>query len=126
MGLTQELKPLTRKRKRTVATLDLSSSDSDSSSPRTKVVATSATMKISDIKSLIGDCPTEVVSLRLERELDKRSSVFMFSCFICKDIFCEESAPVVPVCCRAYVVYECMVHWLKSAILPRLQGTTRD
>ena len=63
---SEELKPLIRKRKRTAATLDSSSSDSDSSLPRTKVVATSATMKIlSDIKSLIGDYHTEVVHLRL-------------------------------------------------------------
>ena len=83
-----------------------SSSDSDSSLPRTKVVATSSTIKIlSDIKSLMGDYHTEAVRLRLERELDeKKLSVFLFSCLICKEIVFEESSPVVPPCCRASVV----------------------
>lgn len=114
---SEELKPLTKKRKRARVVLD-SSSDSDSSLPRTKVVATSSTIQLlSEIRSLLGDYHCEVVRLRLERELDARKATVYasFSCLICKEIVNEESAPVVPPCCRASVVcFECMIRWLEN------------
>ena len=117
---SEELKPLARKRKRPFPTYD-SSTESDSSLPHTKVCSTdmpTPTMKIlSEIKCLLGDYHTEVVHLRLEREIDtKKSSVYMMlSCLICKEIAAEESVPVVPPCCRAAVVcQECMDRWLDT------------
>ena len=117
---SEELRPLVRKRKRPLAAYD-SSTESDSSLPPTKVrcsTSHTATLKIlSEIKSILGDYHSEVVHLRLEKEIDtKKSCVYaIFSCLICKDVVVEQSVAVVPPCCRAAVVcLECMERWLET------------
>ena len=74
-----------------------------------------STMKIlSHMKSLFGEYHSEVVHLRLEREIDtKKSSVYMiFSCLIYNDVVVEESVLIIPPCCRAVVV--CLECWLET------------
>ena len=112
-----------RKRKRPLAPFECNNStDSDSSLPHIKIRAPpsdSPTVKmLSEIKSLLSSYHQEVVRLRLERELqeEKKPTLYsMFSCLICKDVVVEESAPLVPPCCRAAVLCrECMDQWLEN------------
>ena len=117
---SDDLQCLGRKRKRPLARYEFST-DSDSSLPHVKVSAPlsdSPTVKmLSEIKSLLSNYHSEIVHLRLERELEEKKPTLysMFACLICKDVVVEESAPLVPPCCRAAVLCrECMDHWLEN------------
>lgn len=112
---SDELKPLIRRKR-----CRYSSSDSDNSLPAVKVstVGSSSSMKLlSEIKVTLETYHREVVSMRLERDLEKsKSSILMiFSCLICKDIVDSESIPIVPPCCKAAVMCtSCLERWLEN------------